>query len=197
MKIDKVIHVLLIVLLATSTSICQDDEDYTVYDDEIIRKGLTLGIGFGAGYSKHADSYEESLYGLHEFSGIRAIVIETKLGWRLADSFEVLASLQYAPSNATISPYRSLYYSGALAYYFKSYPRLSLNAGYGKYISNISKLGSTGSGNLYSGGLSWQASGSFFFDLKILGGKMDIANLEPNPFGASEFNISFGVACKY
>jgi len=183
-------------LVANASVVCQDEDYYDDEDDEI-RKGLTLGVGFGVGYSVHAESYEETLYGLHEFSGLRANIFDVKLGWRITNRLEVYGDAQLAPSNTTLSPYSSTYFGGTLAYYFKAIPSISLHGGTGKYKSNIRNLGPSGSGNLLSGKVSWQATENFYFDLRLLFGKMDKSNLEPNPFGTSELNVSFSVACRY
>lgn len=196
--IKQVFLVLVLMIVSISTLLCQEADEYEVYDDELIRKGITLGIGFGVGHSSHANAYEErDMFSYHKFGGLRGIVLDGKIGWRLSDSFEVYSNLQFSPSNTTISPYRSIFLGGAIAYYLKNTPQYSFHIGSGIYQSNIKKLGSTGNGNLFSGAISWQVSKNFFFDMKILTGKMDIADLDPNPFGDSEFNISFGVACKY
>lgn len=191
---NKIFGIILILLVVQASAIGQDYDD----DDDEIRKGITLGIGYGFGYSKHAGEYEESTdYRTLQFSGLRAIVLESKIGWRISNRFEIYGNAQYTPSNTTISPYRSLFYGSSIAYYFKSHPKFSIHGGFGKYNSNIKGIGGSGSGNLVSAALSWQASGLIHFDIKLLAGKMNKSALQPNPFGTSEINVSFGAVCKY
>lgn len=192
--LEKLLLVILFCIAIQNVATCQDDD----YDYEDTRKGLTFGLGAGFGYSVHAEGYKvEEQFRTKGFSGLRGIVVDSKLGWRVSNRLEIYSTVQFSPSNTTISPYKSFFYGGAAAYYFKNHPNLSLHAGFGRYQSHLKKIGPCGDGNLVNTGISLQVSDNFFFDLKMLAGKMNKANLDRNPFGSTELNFSFLAAYKY
>ena len=115
------------------------------------RLGLNWSIGFGIGYSSHASSYflDDGLR-IKEFSGFRAVVLDTKIGWRFHESLAVFGTWKYSPGNATVSPYRSTYLGGGIAYHFGDSKQFSINGGLGKYQAKVGRNEAFGNCLLYT-----------------------------------------------
>lgn len=160
------------------------------------RTGLTLRLGFGVGYSQHADSYEEYFgHTTKQYDGFQMMVIEGRLGYRILNNIEVFGKARLDPADSIISPYRSRYLGAGMAYYLIVDPDLSLYAGYGNYNSNIKGEGPAGTGNMLNAGFSFEFGSSILFDLNIMKGSLPRTSFySPNPFTSDEFNITIGFA---
>lgn len=157
--------------------------------------GLLLGVGYGIGYSHHADQYETmDLADIKEFSGFRLINFDARLGWIFSQKWRAYLSWKLSPGITTISPYRSDYKGVCFAYFPEKSNKFSLHTGVGHYNSKVSKLEGTGEGFLADFGLAYQFSEQAHFELTVLTGKLDPGNIEPNPFPNQEFNLCFEVA---
>jgi len=156
--------------------------------------GLTGSIGYGIGYSSHAASYtfDDGLR-IKKFSGFRSIVLDTKIGWRFHKRIVVFGTWKYAPGNTTISPYRSNYLGGGLAYYFGNSQQFSIHGGIGKYQAKVRRNEAFGNGLLVNYGTLIKLSNNFGFELNVLSGKINFDNANPVMLDLMEFNFSAGV----
>ncbi len=164
-------------------------------DSKRIRKdhrGLNWSIGYGFGHSSHASAYsEDNGLRVKNFSGIRPIVLDSKIGLGVHENIVLFGTWKYAPGNSTISPYRSNYLGGALAYYFH---RFSIHGGLGTFKSKLEKNEIAGKGLLMDLGMMIQLSSNFGFELTILSGKMEPGNVESYLTDSTEFNFTLGLA---
>lgn len=158
------------------------------------KRGLKFGLGYSAGYSSHAKSYVVTFLSVNDYSGFRIIVLDARLGWRFHQKIGVYGTWRFSPSNATISPYRSLYRGGYVAFYPTPSTNLSLHGGVGKYESKVSKEETAGDGLLVNIGMAVEIRDHFLFEINILTGSMDAGNVDPNPFIDREFNFTMGFA---
>ena len=158
------------------------------------KRGLKFGLGYGAGHSSHADSYVVHLFSVREYSGFRIIVLDARLGWRFHQKVAVHGIWKFSPSNATISPYRSLYRGGYVAFYPTPSANLSIQGGVGKYESKVSKEETAGDGLLVNIGMAVEIRDHFLFEMNILTGSMNQGNVDPDPFTDREFNFTMGFA---
>lgn len=164
------------------------------FDEDL--RGLTFRLGYGVGNSKHADSYEEYFgHTTKRYDGFQIIVVEARLGYRILNSIEVFGNARLSPADSIISPYKSRYFGGGVAYYVFVDPDLSVYGGFGNYTSNIKGEGPAGTGNMLNAGFSWEMGSNLFFDLNFVAGSISrTTNYVPNPFTSNEFNITFGFA---
>lgn len=174
------------IFLCSSSVFCQLDDE--------VHRGLVLTFGYGVGYSNHAGSYKEQNINLDEFSGLRIIVVDARIGWKMLDWLEIYGTAKLSPSNSTISPYRSRYFGGAFAIHFSKIPNLSIHGGIGKYQSIIKKKDIEGRGSLANFGLAWNTGSNFLIDLSILTGPIKNDFRDDFPLNNNEFNISIGFA---
>lgn len=176
-------------MLSSNVVLCQFDED--------VHKGLTLGLGYGIGYSSHAASYKEQNINLDEFSGFRIIVFDAKIGWRFLNWLEIYGTAKLSPSNTTISPYSSRFIGSAFAIYFSKIPELSIYGGAGKYRSRIKGEDIIGRGTLTNFGLNWNTGSNFLIDMSILAGSINNDFRDELPLSNSEFSISISAAYRF
>lgn len=164
-------------------------------DTRIIRedhRGLNWSIGYGFGFSSHASSYFiDEGFRIKNFSGIRSIVLASKIGWGFHENIVLFGTWQYAPGNSTISPYQSNYFGGTLAYYFY---KLSIHGGLGTFQSKLGKNRIAGKGLLMNWGIMLQPAPSFAFELSLLTGKMEPGNVAAYLSESTEYNFTLGVA---
>jgi len=155
---------------------------------------LEWSIGFGVGYSTHAASYSiDYRFRKKEFSGFRSIVLDTKIGWRLYESLVIFGTWKYAPGNSIISPYRSNYLGGGIAYYFGDWQHFSIHGGLGKYQTKVGRNELFGNGLLVNYGTTIKLTDSFGFELNVLHGKIKPDTTNSNILDSMEFNFTTGV----
>lgn len=155
-------------------------------------RGLTWSIGYGVGYSSHAAAYfVEEDFRVKDFSGIRVIVLDSKIGWRFGERIGLFGTWKYSPGNSTISPYRSTYFGGALAFYFQ---QLSIHGGIGTFQSKLGKNEIAGKGRLTNLGITLHLTSNFACELNVLTGKMKPGDVVPYLVDSTEFNFTVGMA---
>ncbi|MFK7981945.1 MAG: hypothetical protein AB8G86_18340 [Saprospiraceae bacterium] len=155
-------------------------------------RGLNWSIGFGLGQSSHASAYTINRdFDVKNFSGFRAIVLDTKIGFGLHENIVLFGTWKYAPGNAIISPYRSNYFGGALAYHFY---RFSIHGGLGTYNAKLDKNEIAGKGLLMDLGLLIQLGPNFGCELTVLSGKMEPGTVDAYLSESTELNFSLGLA---
>jgi len=156
---------------------------------------LNWSIGFGIGYSAHAASYfVDDGVRIKEFSGFRAIVLDTKVDWIFYERIAILGTWKYAPRNSIISPYRSNYLGGGLAYYFGYSQQFSIHGGLGKYQAKVGRNEVFGNGLLINYGAVVKLTDNFGFELNALSGKIKFDTASANILDSTEFNFTAGVA---
>lgn len=155
-------------------------------------RGLTWSIGYGFGYSSHAAAYfVQEDFRVKDFSGIRVIVLDSKIGWRFGERIGLFGTWKYSPGNSTISPYRSTYFGGALAFYFEG---LSIHGGIGTFQSKLEKNEIAGKGRLTNLGITLHLTSNFACELNVLTGKMQPGDVVPYLVDSTEFNFTVGMA---
>lgn len=158
-------------------------------------RGLTWSIGYGFGHSSHAAAYfVDEGFRVKDFSGIRIIVLDSKIGWRFSERIGLLGTWKYAPGNATISPYRSNYFGGALALYFQG---LSIHGGLGTFQSKLKKKEVAGKGCLTNVGITIYLTNNVACELNVLTGKMKPGDVVPYLVDSMEFNFTVGMAYRF
>lgn len=153
--------------------------------------GFKGSIGYGLGYSSHASSYfVDDGFRVKEYSGFRTIVLDTKIGWNFHKRIGISGTWKYSPGNTTISPYRSNYLGGELAYFFGDFQQFSIHGGLGKYQAKVGRDELFGNGLLANYGAVIKAGNNFGIELNVLSGKIefDDANLD-----STEFNFTAGL----
>ena len=149
-------------------------------------------IGFGLGHSSHAAAYSiERNFNVKNFSGFRTIVLDSKIGIGFHENIVLFGTWKYAPGNSTISPYRSNYFGGALAYHFY---RFSIHGGLGTLQSKIDKNEIAGKGLLLDLGMLIQLSPNFGCELTVLSGEMEPGTVPSYASESREFNFTVGFA---
>lgn len=157
--------------------------------------GLKWSIGFGIGHSSHASTYSfDDGVRIKKFSGFRSIVLDTKIGWRFHKRVFVFGTWKFAPNNSIISPYRSSYLGGGLAYYFGDSQQFSIHGGLGKYQAKVRRNEFFGNGLLLNYGTTIKLINNFGIELNILSGKIKFDNANAGMLDSTELNITAGVA---
>ena len=164
-------------------------------DPKIIRedhRGLNWSIGYGLGHSSHASAYTINRdFDVKNFTGFRTIVLDSKIGIGLHENIVLFGTWKFSPGNSTISPYRSNYFGGALAYHFY---RFSIHGGIGTYNSKLDKNEIAGKGLLMDLGMRIQLGPSFGLELTVLSGKMEPGTVASYASESREFNFTVGFA---
>lgn len=160
--------------------------------------GLNWSIGLGVGYSSHASSYFiDEGYRIKEFSGFRSMVLDTKISWRFYERIAIFGTWKYAPGNSIISPYRSNYLGGGLAYYFGDLHQFSLHGGLGNYQAKVGRNEVFGNGLLVNYGMVTKFTDNFGFELNVLNGKIKFDNVNSTISDSREFNFTAGIVVQF
>ncbi len=155
-------------------------------------RGLNWSIGYGLGHSSHASAYSiDRDFDVKNFSGFRTIVLDSKIGIGLHENIVLFGTWKFSPGNSTISPYRSNYLGGALAYHFY---RFSIRGGLGTFKSKVDKNEIAGKGLLMDFGMLVHLSPNFGCELTVLSGKMEPGTVAAYASESTEFNFTVGVA---
>ncbi|MDX1478715.1 MAG: hypothetical protein R3301_13475 [Saprospiraceae bacterium] len=157
--------------------------------------GLMLTFGVGTGYSSHGDDYQiDELYRVREYTGFRALIFETKLGWRLGEQTFIHLTGRVSPANTTISPYRYYYGGAGLAQSFYFMGPVYVHGGIGLAKAGVESGRHVATGVMKTAGVGIHISTDFFMELATVFGNYDPrSDLSPNPFDAreSQFQVVF------
>lgn len=153
--------------------------------------GLNWSIGLGIGYSSHAAAYtfDDGLR-IKEFSGFRAVALDTKVGWRFHKRVAIFGTWKYSPGNATISPFRSNYLGGGLVYYFGDSEQFAINGGLGEYQTKVGRNEGFGNGLLMNYGMMIKFTKKLGFELNVLSGKIKFDDTNPTISDSMELNFT-------
>ncbi len=178
---------LILLLVATSLS------SYGQFD----RKGGIFSFGLGAGYSRHADGYSEAdpllLNDIEDFSGIRVLTMDLKLGISFESVLMAYVTVKYAPP--VVSPHRSLYQGFALSYSPMSMNQWFFTGGGGisKANNSTNQLARGGLANL---GVGYEFTPGFMAEVNLFFGKLDSTPLQ-NQLLANEHELFTNFTLSY
>ncbi|MDX1408388.1 MAG: hypothetical protein R3330_09650 [Saprospiraceae bacterium] len=155
--------------------------------------GPLLTFGIGTGYSAHGDDYQvDEVYRIREYPGFRALIFESRVGWRVNEQTFVHLTGRVSPANTTISPYRYYYAGGGLSQSFGFLGSFYVHGSVGVAKAGIGAGRNAGSGLLTSAGLGFRISAGYFAEVTAVFGKYDAdIQLDPNPFDRQETQLQF------
>ena len=135
--------------------------------------GRLTTLAFGTGVSSHAGSYTiNEVFRTKEFSGFRALIIESKLGWNFWETTSLYGVARLSLPNSIISPYRSIYFGFGLSQTIPGVNSMYLISNYGKYKSTLDEGVQAGKGNLLNLGVGLRVDDNLFFELNNTFGKL-------------------------